>query len=149
MTLDPFASARRAAPARDPATIAVIAAGGALGSAGRYAVTRAVPVPVGAFPWATLAVNLAGALLLGLLLTVLLERGAPNRWVRPFAATGTIGAFTTFSAIAVEVSVLTKDGHAATAATYLAATLALGLVAVRAGIAAGHRLATTPERRST
>lgn len=91
------------------------------------------PEPAGRFPWTTLAINVSGSFLLG---AVLLERFGPSRLPRPFIATGFIGAFTTFSTLTVDTTVLMKDGHQLTAA-YLVATVAGGLVAAWSGMAAG------------
>ncbi len=96
------------------------------------------PEPAGRFPWTTLAINVSGSFLLGAVLIVLLERFGPSRLPRPFIATGFIGAFTTFSTLTVDTTVLIKDGHQLTAAAYLLATVAGGLVAAWSGMAAGR-----------
>ena len=62
--------------------------------------------------------------------------------LRAFVATGFIGAYTTYSAFAVDAVVLTKDGHPAVVAAYVAASLVCGFGAAWAGIVAGrHRRA--------
>ncbi len=58
-------------------------------------------------------------------------------WARPLLGIGVLGAFTTFSSLASETSLLLRDGHAATAAAYLAASLSLGIVAAFAGLLVG------------
>src|SRR5207253_1782620 len=93
-----------------PAILVAIAAGGALGSPARYAVSRIVPVAASGFPWSTFVINVSGSLVLGALLTIVIERWPPTRYVRPFAAIGFLGAYTTFSTFMVEADVLTKDG---------------------------------------
>jgi CrcB protein len=127
---------RRDRPTRQarPAVLVAIAAGGALGSPARYAVSRIVPTATNGFPWSTFVINVSGSLVLGALLILVIERWPPTRYVRPFAAIGFLGAYTTFSTFMVEADVLTKDGHGDGAALYVAASLVTGLVAVYAGI---------------
>jgi fluoride exporter len=118
----------------------VVAAGGAVGSVGRYALSLAGPGGHG-LPWPTLAVNLAGAFALGLLAGVLSRRPGASPLLRPFLGTGVLGGFTTFSALAVEVVDRTQAGHAPLAAGYLLVTLVGGVGLARAGVAVGERAA--------
>ena len=120
--------------ARPLATLAAIAAGGALGAPARYELGLAWHPPANGVPWSTFAANISGCFILGALLVVVLERWPPTRYVRAFAATGFVGAYTTWSTFVVEISVLTKDGHAGTAALYGALSLAAGLGATVAGM---------------
>ena len=60
-------------------------------------------------------------------------RWPTDRYVRPFAGIGFIGAYTTFSTFIVEADVLAKDGHLGTAAAYVGASLLGGLAAVALG----------------
>jgi CrcB protein len=133
-----------AAPSDRPALrVAAIAAGGALGTLARYGVSRALITPALGFPWSTLAVNVAGSLLLGLVVTLVVERWSPTRFVRPFAAIGFCGGFTTFSTLMVELSQRVQHGRVAMAGVYLVASVASGLVAVLVGMAlARGRLVT-------
>ena len=107
--------ARWPVAATEPDVLAVIAVGGMLGAAARFKLAEALPTKPGHFPWATFWTNLSGSFLLGFLLIVLLERFPPTRYVRPFLATGILGAFTTMSTYTVETALLMKDDHAATA----------------------------------
>ncbi len=91
--------------------MAAIAAGGALGTLARYGTDRALVVPSAGFPWATFAVNVAGSFLLGLIVTLVVERWPPTRFVRPFAAIGFCGGFTTFSTLAVETAQRAQHGQ--------------------------------------
>jgi CrcB protein len=134
-----------ARPRTPPLGLAAIALGGALGASARSGIARAWPTHGGGFPWATLATNVSGSAVLGLLLVIVLERLGPNPYLRPFFATGFLGAYTTFSTFAVETDLLLRDGHVATAAGYVAASLALGLGGVWLGIGAGRAL---PGRRA-
>jgi len=115
-----------------------VAVGGALGTVARYAISRALPVGVHSFPWATFWTNVSGAFVLGVLLTLILERWPPTRYVRPFAATGFVGAYTTWSTFMVEIDELLAHGHAATALAYMGTSLVVGLAAVVLGIAVGR-----------
>jgi CrcB protein len=124
--------------------LAAIAAGGVLGASARYGVAQLMPAPADEFPWATFWTNMSGSFLLGLLLTTLLERFPPTRLVRPFLATGILGAFTTMSTYQVETTVLIKDGHALTGVTYGAGSVIVGLLLAYAGMTAGR---LTPVRR--
>lgn len=130
--------ARRRRPLRArvrPATLAAVAAGGALGTPARYLVSRAVPVGPGSFPWTTFWINVSGSFALGVLLTLIVERWPPTRFVRSFAAIGFLGAYTTFSTFGVEADRLVSGGHPHIALAYVAASLGSGLVAVYAGVA--------------
>lgn len=117
--------------------LAAIAAGGALGAPARYEMTRLIHVAKGGFPWATFWTNVSGSLVLGFLLVLIIERFPPSRYLRPFFATGFLGAYTTFSTFMVDTATLTKDGDVGMAATYLVASVVVGLAAVWLGIMAG------------
>ncbi|MFT3852802.1 MAG: CrcB family protein [Ilumatobacteraceae bacterium] len=126
-----------------PDVVAVIALGGMIGSSARYGLARAMPTPPGHFPWATFWTNLSGSFVLGFLLILLLERFPPTRLLRPFLATGIIGAYTTMSTYLVETAVLIKDGHVTTGLLYGLGSLVAGVVLAYAGIVAAR---LTPER---
>jgi CrcB protein len=123
--------------------LAVIAAGGMLGASARYGVERVIPTPTDQFPWATFWTNIVGSFLLGVLLTALLERYPPTRLVRPFLATGILGAFTTMSTYQVETALLIKDDRALTGVTYGVGSVIAGLVLAYAGITAGRFVGRT------
>jgi CrcB protein len=91
-------------------------------------VAEAVPPTANGFPWATLAVNVAGCAVLGLVV-VLSERALPSWYFRPLLGTGFCGGLTTFSTFAVEIDLLIRAGHPATAAAYLVASIVIGLAA--------------------
>ena len=119
-----------------PDLVAVIAAGGALGSPARYGVSRLVHVAPDSFPWATFVTNLTGAFVLGIFLTLVFERHAMSRTphLRLFFAVGFLGAFTTFSTMAVETVLLVKDGFAPLGIGYLVLSIACGLGITYLGI---------------
>jgi CrcB protein len=118
---------------RQPDVLAAIALGGFIGTVGRYELGLAWKPPAGGFPWATFTINTSGALLLGLILTLVLERLGPTRYVRAFFCVGVLGAWTTMSTFAVESDLLIKDGHLTTALAYAAATVCIGLAATWLG----------------
>jgi CrcB protein len=120
---------------RQPDVLAAVAGGGFFGALGRYELGLAWPTPAGHFPWTTLTINLSGGFLLGLVLTLLLERVGATRYVRPFFCVGVLGAWTTMSTFAAEGDLLVKDGHVATAVLYVVATLVVGIAAAWIGVA--------------
>jgi fluoride exporter len=119
-------------------TAAAILAGGAAGALTRAAVGRAFEAGPGAWPWATFAVNVAGALILGWLTTI----AAPWRYWRPLLGTGFCGALTTFSTFQVETITIAREGHGLLAAGYAAGSITAGMAAV-----AGATLVTRRHRR--
>lgn len=118
--------------------ILAIGVGGALGTLGRYGVGRAIAVPADGFPWATFTVNVVGSFVLGVVVTLVTERWPPTRFVRPFAAIGFCGGFTTFSTLMVEVVRRTQADRPGIAALYLGASLATGTAAAAAGVLAAR-----------
>jgi CrcB protein len=120
--------------------VAVIAVGGALGAPARYEVSQLIHVANDSFPWATFVTNVSGAFVLGLFLTFTFERFPPTRYLRPFFAIGFLGAFTTFSTMAVETVTLAKDGYVVLGVGYLIVSIAAGLVVTYLGIAIARRL---------
>jgi fluoride exporter len=118
--------------------LVAIGAGGALGSVARYEVAVAVPTAVGEFPWATYLVNVTGSLALGVVMTLVIERWPPTRYVRPFVGIGVCGGYTTWSTFMTDSTLLVRGGHLAMAVGYLAATLICGLAATMAGIRLGR-----------
>ena len=131
----------------------LVGVGGALGSLLRWGVSLALPTGPG-WPWATLAVNLGGAFLLGLLLESLTRPGAETRGARTtrlLAGTGLLGGFTTYSAFALELWQQAAAGDVARAAGYSGLTVLGGLLAAALGLLAGSRVrprSTGPGSRS-
>ena len=119
--------------------LAVIFAGGCVGGYARYAVTSAWSTSRGAFPWSTLAVNLAGAFVLGIVVVLATDPGR-SRHLRPLVGTGFCGALTTFSSVVVATDQLAAHHRVTTAVTYVAATTVAGLLAAAMGLAAGRAL---------
>lgn len=120
------------------ATLAAISAGGMAGALARYAISTAFPS--GAFAWATLLVNVAGCLVIGMLMVAIGEVWRVHRLVRPFLGVGVLGGFTTFSTFIVDIQRAVAAGAARTGLIYLAVTLVGALTAVHLGMRLMRRL---------
>jgi len=119
----------------------LVGIGGFLGAIARRVVDLWVSDRAGsAFPLGTLVINVSGAFLVGLLFAWALERGVLPREIRGPVMIGFLGAYTTFSTWMLESWRLVEDGAWALAAFNLAGSVALGLVAVVAGLAVGRLL---------
>jgi CrcB protein len=114
----------------DHREVAAIFAGGFLGAVARAELGEALPHDSGQWPWATFAVNLVGAFLLGAFTTRLQERLALSAYRRPFLGTGVCGGLTTFSTMQLELLRMLDGDHYALAAGYAAASVVLGFLAV-------------------
>jgi CrcB protein len=114
--------------------VLLVAVGGAAGAYARWRL--ALTTPLTAFPARTLAVNVAGAALLGYLVGRVPVRDARSEAVRLALGTGVLGGFTTFSTYAVEVA-RRLPHHAGTAVAYAALSVVAGVVAAVVGLAAG------------
>jgi CrcB protein len=87
-----------------------------------------------------LVVNLTGAFALGLLFTAMTERWAVAPWLRSGVTIGFLGAYTTFSTLALESYRLASDRAMLLAAVNILGSCAAGLVAVYVGIVVGRAL---------
>jgi fluoride exporter len=117
----------------DRLQIAAVFAGGFIGTVARAELAEALPARPGAWPWATFAVNVAGAFLLGYFTTRLQERLPLSSYRRPLLGTGLCGGLTTFSTMQVELLQMLDGGDAALALAYALASVAAGFLAVAAG----------------
>lgn len=118
-----------------------VAVGGALGALARYALALALPPVPGQFPLATFLTNVAGGLLIGVLVVLLTEVTTAHPLARPFLVTGILGGFTTFSTYAVDLEHLLARHAVGLALGYLFGTLAAALLATWGGMAATRALA--------
>ena len=117
-----------------------VAIGGAFGAALRYQLGRSMtgllgPTAMTAFPWATLAVNAIGSLLMGFLAGWLASRGGQGgEQLRLLVGIGLLGGFTTFSAFSLELVLLIQRGQLALAVLYALLSVALGVSGLFAGL---------------
>lgn len=107
--------------------LALVAVGGALGCMARFGVSSLLATK--GFPWATLAVNLAGSLAIGYLL---LDHGLDHT-PRLVAVVGFLGGFTTMSAYSAETVDLWRSSHVGLAVANLVANALGGPLAAFAG----------------
>jgi CrcB protein len=114
----------------------LIALGGAAGSVLRYLLGGRVQhfAPHG-FPVGTLTVNVLGCLFIGILTRIFLNMETPGEW-RGLLVVGFCGGFTTFSTFSIETVGLIEGGEYARAATYVAGSVLLCIMATFAGMAA-------------
>ena len=110
--------------------------GGAIGSGARYLVNVVCAQCLApGFPWATFFVNVAGSLLMGVVVAGLVPAlGGSVAW-RTFLATGILGGFTTFSAFSLDVFDLMQRQQMWTALLYVSGSFVLSVAALAAGVA--------------
>ena len=121
--------------------VVLVALGGAVGAAARYVVDGWISDRTGGqFPWGTLAINLTGSLVLGVLFTLTVERNFISAATRGPLMIGFVGAYTTFSTLMLESWRLWEDGSVGLALGNLVGSTVLGLVAVVAGLTIGRAL---------
>ncbi len=99
----------------------------------RVGLAEAFPHGAGSWPWPTFAVNMAGALAIGYFFASFRDH-RPEQLHHPFFATGVCGTLTTFSTMQLELYSMVDGDHLSLAAAYCAVSIALGYLAVRAGI---------------
>ena len=111
----------------------LVAVGSGLGGVLRYLVPGWIGATKG-FPWATLAVNVAGSLLIGLLSGWLARHGGSSaESIRAFAVVGFCGGFTTFSTFSNETFRLIENNQWLAASAYVGLSVVAGLAAVFVG----------------
>ena len=117
-------------------TFLVVAAGGALGASARYLVGIGSGRLLGyGFPYGTLAVNVAGCFIMGLLIEAMALRWNISNELRAFLTVGVLGGFTTFSAFAAEFALLVERHDYLPAAIYILASVGLSIGALFVGLA--------------
>lgn len=114
----------------DGREIAAIFAGGFIGALGRSALEQIITTPPDRWPWATFAVNILAALLLGFVATSLHGREPAPHYRRAFLSVGICGALSTFSTMMLELLRMIDAGDWTLALGYTAASLAGGYAAV-------------------
>lgn len=123
-------------------TLLLVAAGGATGAVARYLLgVQAMRSLGGGWPYGTLAANVLGGLLMGVLIGVLALRGGADqeRW-RLLLGVGVLGGFTTFSAYSLEVVLMIERRAYGQAALYSVGSVVLSVAALFAGLVLTRRL---------
>lgn len=116
--------------------ILLVGLAGLAGTLCRYWLAGALARRYGeAFPWGTLAVNVAGCFLAGLLFFTLRERFNTGETAQAIVLIGLLGGFTTFSSFGLQTFMLLRDGEVGYAVLNIAASNLLGLLMVWAGYA--------------
>lgn len=116
--------------------ILLVALGGGLGASARYLTELAALRIAGSnFPWGTLAVNIIGSFLMGLLIAGLARRSGTSMELRSFLATGFLGGFTTFSAFSLDFALMWERGDQWHGAFYLGSSVLLSIAALFSGLA--------------
>ncbi len=110
--------------------------GAGLGGSARYGVSLAAARLLGtSFPWGTLAVNVVGSFAMGVIAEYWALKAGLSQPMRLFLTTGILGGFTTFSAFSLDATYLWERGQGTAATVYAAATVAVSIGALFAGLA--------------
>lgn len=113
----------------------LIGLGGVLGANARYLISTWAADRFGtAFPYGTFVINASGSVLIGFVLTIVVDRLSNDPAVRLFVATGFLGAYTTFSTFAYETVALLRQGDIRPALTNTLGSAALGVSGTTVGI---------------
>ncbi|MGN6818381.1 MAG: fluoride efflux transporter CrcB [Sphingomonas sp.] len=112
----------------------LVMAGGAVGSAARYGVGKLALGWLGPnYPWGTLAVNLIGGFLMGLLAGILARTGGSEH-TRLLLGIGALGGFTTFSSFSLDAILMIERGQWTTALLYALVSVVGSVLALFAGL---------------
>jgi fluoride exporter len=116
--------------------------GGGIGASFRHMVNFAALRLVGPnFPWSTMAINIAGSLVMGVFIELLARRFNASNELRLFVATGILGGFTTFSAFSLDFAVLWERGATLSAFGYVLGSVVFSIVALFLGLWLARSLA--------
>ncbi|MGV2184002.1 fluoride efflux transporter CrcB [Rhizobium rhizogenes] len=114
----------------------IVFLGAGAGGALRHGINQLATYLFGmAFPYGTLAVNVAGSFLMGVLAEYFAFRNGVSQEIRLFLTTGILGGFTTFSTFSLDTISLGERGQWVTAAAYVAVSLVFSLAGLFAGLA--------------
>lgn len=113
--------------------IAVVGAGSFIGGMARYLVSVLMKGIGKGFPWATLAVNLAGCFLIGLLWGIFSRSASEGGKWALFLTVGLCGGFTTFSTFSKEALMMLQSGNFWVFAGYIALSVIAGIAFVALG----------------
>ena len=114
----------------------VVLAGAGLGGLTRYVAGTWIAARYGGrFPLGTLLINVSGAFLIGVLMTLLTERLDPHPNWRLFLVVGILGGYTTFSTFEYETYQAVRDGARWMGMLYVTGSVLLGYLGVWLGVA--------------
>ena len=122
-------------------TVLAVAVAGAIGALARWGIGAWFGHRFPSFPWGTMVINISGSFILGVMFAVLVERNIGSPMLRVALMTGLLGAYTTFSTFSLETFRLFEDGATGSALANIGLSVALGLLAVWFGVAAGRAVA--------
>lgn len=109
--------------------------GGAIGAGCRHLAGQVMLARLGpGFPWWTLSINIAGSLLMGLLIGWLARTSDGGDTARLFVGVGVLGGFTTFSSFSAEFWLLFERGQTGQAMTYVLASVIGAILACGLGL---------------
>ena len=115
--------------------ILAVAAGGAIGSVGRYLTLYMLGLILGqGFPYGTVLVNILGSFILGLLVEVFGSASPLSIEYRNFIVVGVLGSFTTFSSFSYDVISLIDRGQFVLAGVYVLSSVVISIVALFLGM---------------
>lgn len=118
--------------------ILAVGAGSFIGGIARYLLSLAMKGIGKGFPWATLAVNLLGCLMIGLLWGLLSRNATETTSWGLFLTVGLCGGFTTFSTFSKEALTMLQTGQILAFATYIAISVITGIALVALGYHIGR-----------
>ena len=116
----------------------LVMAGGAVGAALRFQLSRLVPVSADGWPWPTFVANVAGGLAMGVVAAWALRHGEAGAPMQLLLGAGLLGGFTTFSAFSLEMVMMIERGQMILAASYAVASVLLALIALFSGLTLGR-----------
>ena len=119
-------------------TLIFIALGGMLGALGRHGVSVLFARSVGVgFPYATMAVNIFGSVIMGGIVGYALNHPMPPE-LKVFLTVGLLGAFTTFSTFSLDIAAMLQKSEFGAAALYRGVSVICGVAGLFAGLQAGR-----------
>lgn len=115
--------------------------GGAIGSLTRYVLGRAITqlFPNAQFALGTFVINVTGSFMIGLLMTLIVERLRLHHYWHLLLVVGLLGGYTTFSSFEYDAYLTTRGGHHLITLAYLLGSVGFGYAAVWLGVMAAGR----------
>jgi CrcB protein len=120
--------------------VLLVGLGGFAGAIARYVLDLQISERWATFPWGTLVVNASGSFLVGVAFALIVERTVLPADLRAPLMIGFLGAYTTFSTLALESWRMIEDGAWLLAAVNLGGSVVIGILAVIGGIALGRAI---------